>query len=339
MDKFTLPVGLSELQADLEAQWPEQITALQASGVPVALEDVIQYPRAIPTYDAAAGTVTADLLASRPGIITRLIANIALRRYYIDQIFSPAGSIVGGAVAFEQATENDLFANRDVSRVAPGDEFPVVTFDRAAPRTAQVEKFGGKFPITDEARRRNNIGRVNRAILQLANTIQLKTQQRALAELDAAITEHGRTAVGTSWGDDAATLSASKLATVGPLADVTQIEKANADLELGYVYDTAIMNTQEWRNGLLGYGSVGQFRAVLAASGITNIWVTNRQTAGTIKWVASRQVGELGYEVPLSTETWRDPEGRQQSWFQSFVLPIVYVTDPFAILETTGHNA
>jgi hypothetical protein len=221
----------------------------------------------------------------------------------------------------------------------PGDEFPVVTFDRSAPRTAQVEKFGGKFPITDEARRRNNVGRVNRAILQLANTIQLKTQQRALAELDAAIVEHGRTATGTSWGDDAATIADSKVATIGPLADVTQIEKANAILELGYSYNTAIMNPQEWRNGLLGYGSVGQFRAVLAASGITTIWVTNRQTAGTIKWLAGRQVGDLGYEVPLSTETWRDPEGRQQSWYQSYVLPIVYVTDPFAILETTGHAA
>ena len=49
-------------------------------------------------------------------------------------------------------------------------------------------------------------------------------------------------------------------------------------------------------------------------------------------------VGELGYEMPLSTETWRDPDGKQQDWYQAYVLPICYVTDPYAILETTGHN-
>jgi hypothetical protein len=69
------------------------------------------------------------------------------------------------------------------------------------------------------------------------------------------------------------------------------------------------------------------------------VWVTNRKTAGTVYWLARGQVGELGYEVPLTTEKWRDPDGRQQDWIQSSVLPIVYVTDPFAILETTGHNA
>jgi hypothetical protein len=334
----TIP-GLLELKSELEQGWADKIDELKASGVPLNLDDNIQYPYPVPTYDAAAGTITVDLLARRPDIITRVIQNIALRRYYIDFIFSPAGSISGGAVSFEQATENDLFSQRDISKVMPGDEFPVVTFDRAAPRTAQVEKFGGKFPITDEARRRNQTGRVNRAMLQLANTITRKTQQRALAELDAAITEQSRTAAGTSWLDASTTVAADKLNTIGPIADVSQIELANETLELGYTYNTAILNPQEWRNGMLAYGSEGALRAVLAASGITTIWVTNRQTAGKIKWLAARQVGELGYEVPLSTETWRDPEGRQQNWYQAFVLPIVYVTDPFAIFETSGHAA
>jgi hypothetical protein len=339
MNKHMIPAGLFELKDELEATWPASIEALQASGTPLNLDDNIQYPYPVPTYDAAAGTITVDLLARRPDIITRVIQNIALRRYYIDYIFSPAGSVQGGAVSFEQATENDLFAQRDVSKVMPGDEFPVVTFDRAAPRTAQVEKFGGKFPITDEARRRNQTGRVNRAMLQLANTITRKTQQRALAELDAAIAEHSRTAAGTSWLDASTTVAADQLNTIGPIADVTQIDLANEQLELGYSYNTAIMNPQEWRNGVLAYGSEGALRSVLGASGITVIWVTNRQTAGKIKWLAARQVGELGYEVPLSTETWRDPEGRQQNWYQAFVLPIVYVTDPFAIFETSGHAA
>lgn len=300
--------------------------------------DNLQFPYGVPSI---AGTeLTLDFLAADPRRITRAIASLALQRYYVDRIFSSAGTITGGAVAYEQRTENDPFAERDVSRVEPGNEFPIVTFERGAPLTAQVEKFGGKFPITDEARRRNQTGRVNRALIQLANTIQRKTQQRALSELDAAITEHARTAVGSSWSDVAATTQANLTASLGPLADLTMIEETNETQELGYSYNFAIFNPQDWRNfRLAAGGSVASARALLADSGITGVWVTNRQTAGKVKWLSAGMVGEIGYEVPLSTETWRDGDGKQQDWFQSFVLPVMYVTDPFAILETSGHQA
>jgi hypothetical protein len=35
----------------------------------------------------------------------------------------------------------------------------------------------------------------------------------------------------------------------------------------------------------------------------------------------------------------RDADLKEITWFQSAVLPIMYVTDPYAILETDGHNA
>jgi hypothetical protein len=334
---FTLPAGFAELKETLEAQWPEQITALQASGVPLNLDD-ITYPYGGLAVDG--DNVTVDYLSRDPRRINQVISNLALQKFIVNFIFSPAGPIVGGAMAYEVATENDLFAARDVGRVEPGDEFPVVTFERGEVLTAQVEKFGGKFPITDEARRRNRLGRVQRAMQQLANTIVRKTQQRALAELTAAITTYSRTAAGTSWSDAAATVAGSQVATIGPLADLTAVESANEVLELGYSYDMAIMNPQEWRNfRLAAGGTAADARALMADSGIRRVWVTNRKTAGSVYWLSAGQVGELGYEVPLSTESWRDADGKQQNWFQSFVLPIVYVTDPFAILETTGHAA
>lgn len=300
--------------------------------------DNITYPYGPPTVSGT--TYTVDFLTRDTRRITRLIANLALQRYYVDQIFAPAGQIDGGAVIYEQATSNELFASRDVARVEPGAEFPIVTFDRGQPLTAQVEKFGGKFDVTDEAVRRNQVGRVNRAIVQLANTITRKTQQRAIAELDAAITAFSRTATGTSWADDAATAVQSKVATISLLADLTAVEKANEDLELGYEYNFAIMNPQEWRNARLSLGgNAADVRALFADSGITGVWVTNRQTAGKVKWLSRRMVGEMGYEVPLFTESWRDKDGKQKTWYQSSVNPIMYVTDPYAILETTGHAA
>jgi hypothetical protein len=302
------------------------------------MPDDFQYPYA---PAGVAGTeLTLDFLLADPRRVTRTLSSLILQRYYVDRIFSAAGPPGGGAVLYEQRTENDLFAERDVEAVEPGSSFPVVTFERGAPLTAQVEKFGGKFPVTDEARRRNQSGRVTRALGQLANTIQRKVQQRALSELAAAITAHGRTSVGTSWGDATGVTAGAATPAGSPIADLTQVEMSNEVLELGYSYDFAIMNPQEWRNLRLASGGSGaSARALLADSGITDIWVTNRKAAGSVYWLAQRQVGELGYEVPLSTETWRDPEGKQQDWYQSFVLPIVYVTDPFAILETTGHAA
>jgi len=300
--------------------------------------DNFQYPYGPLTVDG--DTYTVDFLTKDPSRVTRAIAQLALQKFFVDKVFAPSGTITGGAVLYEQATENDLYPNRDVQKVEAGAEFPIVSFDRSAPRTAQVEKFGGKFAVTDEARRRNEVGRVNRAISQLANTIQRKTQAVAVAVLDAAVAEHSRTASGTSWLDASATIAANQLSTVGPLADLTSVEQSNAVQELGYSYNFAIMNPQEWRNfRLAAGGQVSDARALLADSGISDVWITNRKDAGSVYWLSQRQVGELGYEVPLSTETWRDSDGKQQDWYQSFVLPICYVTDPYAILETTGHAA
>jgi hypothetical protein len=301
------------------------------------LPEGIAYPYGAPTITGT--TMALDWLTKEPNRITRAIANIALQRFYVDQVFAPSGPIVGGAVVYEQLQSNDLYPARDIRRVEAGDEFPVVTFERGVPLTAQVEKFGGKFPITDEAVRRNQPGRVVRAIGQLANVINRKIQQRALSELTAAIAAAGRTAAGTSWGAYAALAYGSRTLTTGPIADITAVTASVDNLELGYDYDFAIMNPAEWRNlRLIADGTAQGARALLTDSGIAGVWVTARKTAGTIYWLARQQVGELGYEVPLSTETWRDGDGKQQNWYQSYVLPICYVTDPYAILETTGHT-
>lgn len=301
-----------------------------------AFRDDSAYPYGTPGI--AGTTVTLDWLTQDPKRVTRAIANLALHGYFVDRIFAPAGTITGGAVVYDRALENELFSSRDVARVEPGGAFPLITTERGAPRTTQVEKYGGEFFVTDEAKRRNRTGAINKDIQRLANTIQRKTQQRALAELTAAVTEHSRTAVGTRWDTAAGTSTQTQVATVGPLADLTMVEQSNETLELGYSYNFAIMNPADWRNfRLAAGGQTSEAKALLADSNINGVWVTNRKVAGSVYWLAERQVGEMGYEVPLSTATWRDQK-HQVDWFQSSVLPVVYVTDPFAVLETTGHR-
>ena len=41
--------------------------------------------------------------------------------------------VAGGAVIYDQATENELYLDRDVQEVAPAAEFPIVTSSRRAP--------------------------------------------------------------------------------------------------------------------------------------------------------------------------------------------------------------
>lgn len=289
-------------------------------------DDHIQYP-----YDLPAGVTDFNFLVSNPRRVTRAIARMALQKFYVNRIFSPLGGQVLGAVVYEQALENDLYPERDVEKVAPGDEFPVVTFASGEALTAQVEKFGGKFPVTDEARRRNQGGRVLRAMGQVANTIQRRTQQRALAELQATVRTHARTSVGSNW--------ATATTSLPLIRDLTAIEEANETLELAYQYNLAIVHPSDWRNfRLAAGGSNAAAMDLLRDSGINSVWRTNRKPAGSVYWLSEGQVGELGYEVPLSTENWRDKDGKQQEWFQTFVLPIMYVTDPFALIETTGHR-
>jgi hypothetical protein len=301
-------------------------------------DDALTYPLAPPTLSGT--TYTVDWLLDDVTRVTRAISNLALQKFMVDRIFSPAGDITGGAVIYDQATTNDLYATRDVQRVEPLGEFPEITFDRPAPLTAQVEKFGGKFVVSDEARRRNRIGRVQRDITRLSNTIVRKVQQRALTELAAAITANSRTATGSSWGDATALTMTTAAPNALPISDLTLVQQSVEQTELGYEYDTMIVNPVDWRNFRMAVGATAaQARAVLADTGINNVWVTNRKAGGSAYFLAAGQVGELGYEMPLTTETWRDKDGRQGDWFQSFVLPIMYVTDPFAILEVTGLQA
>lgn len=285
--------------------------------------------------DVNGNQVTVDLLAEQPTRITRTINDLALTRFFVDRLLVIGGEVTGGAVLYDQATQNELYLTRDVQRVEPGEEFPIVTQDRGAPRTAQVEKFGGKFPITDEAKKRNNLVTINNAIRRLANTIQRKMQQRALAEIAAAVAEHSRFATSVSWADALSLTDATRTRGSEPGAVFAAAQREADENELGYRYNILILNPQE-EEALITYYGPDKVDDVLKGYGITDRFSTPRQAAGTALMAAEKQVGEMRLEEPLGQETWRDKDGREQDWYQSSIRPVVYVTDPFALLELRG---
>ncbi|MBN9791288.1 hypothetical protein DMP17_22155 [Pseudonocardia sp. TMWB2A] len=292
----------------------------------------VSYPLGPPSYQG--NTLTVDTALQQPTRVTRRIADLTLQRFIVSEIFANDGGVSGGAVVYDQALLNELYLARDVERVNPGDEFPVVTSERQAPRVAEVEKWGGKFFITDEARDRNDVAAFNNQVTQLANTIVRKLNTRAIETLEAAIAELGGAGVitGGNWASVITAGASQSNATAWPGADFAKAQLAADREELGVEYNLWLVNPVEKANFYITYGS--DAAEVLAANGVS-MFPSNRVPQGTAYAVARGQVGGIRIEKPLSTETWRE-EKTQRNWVQSSVRPVMYVTNPYSIKKVVG---
>ena len=295
-----------------------------------------EYPLAVPTVSGT--TITVDLMLQEPTRITRMLSDMSLRGFWADKVFTPGGGVSGGAVTFTQLTSNELFvsSSRDVQNVEPGAEFPIVTFDRVSPQVKPVEKFGGKFFVTDEARDRNDPLMLQQGAQRLINTINRRIHTNAVTELDNQITALGgsaQTATGNDWSAVVTGGSSQSNATAWPAADFAKVQLLADQKELGVTFDTWILNPVNANEFRLVYGN--EWNAVLQDAGIRFV-VTNRVTAGTAYVVESGQVGQMRFEKPLSTETWRDADGKQMTWVQSDVRMVLVITNPYGIAKVTG---
>lgn len=305
-----------------------------AGASPVTYGDAITNPLTGPTISGT--TITVDFLLNNPTRVTRIVADLVMANFFLDRVFSTGGDVQGGAVLYDQANFIDTYADRDVERVEPGEEFPIVTGPRIAPLVAQVEKFGGKFPVTDEAKRRNMMSRVNNHMRRVSNTIIRKMHQRGLAELAAAVAANSRTAASISWSAAMSLTFTTSAPSTRPGRSFTAAQAEAERNEMGYSYDTLIVNPNEAESLRTVYAE--NLDSVLSDNGISDLIVTPRKTAGSAYLLTGGVVGELRLEEPLRTVTEREgaPQLREQTWVQSAVNPIMYVTDPFAIIELTG---
>lgn len=291
----------------------------------------VVHPLAPPALSG--NNITVDTMLNQPTRITRMLMDLTKQRFIIDRVFSSAGGVTGGAVVYDQQTQNELYTKRDVERVAPGSEFPIITSERLAPKVAEVEKWGGVVFITDEARTRNNSAAFTNQVRQLANTIVRKLNQRAIAELEASISATSQSFTGVNWGT--AILEGSSATAPGsrPTRDFAHAQRLADEDELGVTIDTWLVNPQEYEALVMVYGD--KLADVLASSGIKELYSSNRITAGTAYALASGMVGEMRLEQPLATETWRE-ERTERNFIKSSVRPVMYVTNPYAVFKVTG---
>jgi len=306
----------------------ESMTKLAYAGA-----QTIEYPLGPPVVSGT--TVTVDIALNQPTRITSMIMDLTLQRFIIDRIFTSAGGITGGAVVYDEVAANELYLDRDVHRVGAGDEFPLVTGVRRAPKVAEPEKWGGKFFMTKEARKRNDVSQFTMRTRQLGNTVVRKLNQRAIAILDASITASGQTVVGNNWGAVITAGGSASNASAYPAFDFMNIQTLADNQELGVVIDLWLLNPTNWlRLGTI-YGA--GLNDVLASAGIS-VFVSPRVPVGIAYAIASGMLGEFRVEFPLATETADEgaPTLRQRTWVQTSVSPAMYVTNPFSVFKVTG---
>jgi len=291
-----------------------------------------EYPLGSPSVSGS--NLTVDMMLAQPTRINSYLSDLALKKYFAERIFTNGGGVSGGALVYTQLTTNDLFPTRAAQEVAPGAEFPEVTFDRPTPLTAQVKKLGGKFRVTDEARERNDLSAIQSESVKLANDIVRQLHARALAELEAAIAGVSGTATtlaGVSWADAVGlTISTSNKGGL-PVADFGKAQLKADTFEFGTSYDLWIVNPQEMANFNTVYENAS---AVLAANGITMI-SSNQVTAGTAYAVAEGGVGQVRYEQPLQTTSTRE-ELTESTWVKTSIRHVFAVTNPYNVLKFTG---
>jgi hypothetical protein len=293
----------------------------------------VAHPLAPPTISGT--TITVDTMLKQPTRITRLIMDMTLQRFVADRIFASAGGVSGGSVVFDSVEANDLYTTRDVERVAPGAEFPIITSARRAPGVAEVEKWGGKVWISDEARDRNDNVLFTNQLRQLANTVVRKINARAIQVLEAMFTAFPGRVVGSvgNWQSVTPYGATPTSPAAWPAMDFAKAAEIAETDELGMVYNLWILNPQDYTFLLILYGGDG-LQELLNTLNL-DIYVTNRMTVKTAYAVAERQVGQMRLEKPLGTETWREPN-RERTWVQSSVRPLMFVDNRFAAIKFTG---
>jgi hypothetical protein len=85
----------------------------------------VSHPLSAPVVSGT--EITVDLLSIQPTRVTKMVQDLTLQKFLLDKLFTSAGGVTGGAVLYDQVTENDLYSTRDVEKIAPGSEFSNIT--------------------------------------------------------------------------------------------------------------------------------------------------------------------------------------------------------------------
>lgn len=286
------------------------------------------------------GAITIDMMLNEPTRIDNYAAQLVERDLLSKVIFGNV-TTTGGALLFDQLVKNTPTATDKPGIVAPGSEFPVLHTPDGEPVVARVQKTGGKFGVTDEARIRNDAMLLQRKISQVSNTMVKDLDERGISALTEAIDKiDGTLSVASGGWDKAAEVAATaKTAKTGEgevISNLLDAQLAIEQTDLGYSADTLVLNPVDAKNLklLLGFAN---YQEMLSTFGLT-LHSTNAMKKGEGLVLQAGMVGVMGVESPISTETWRDAS-TQTTWSQTWATVAFGVTDPLAMVKLNGLSA
>jgi hypothetical protein len=291
------------------------------------------YPGAAP--QVSGNQITVERFVKNPSQVQRVLSDLTKERFVADFIFS-RGDAQGGAVVYDQISENDLYADREPTEIAPGDEFPLVGDIQGDQLVAATTKRGSAFELTYEAVRRDQRDVLNRGLIKLRNSSVKKHDEVAMAALDGAPTRTA--AAGAAWsgatGDQV-------------LADIFGAVYSVEEADLGYTIDTVIINPAQVLN-LLKKATIRDMlprenpaiNPVLSGrlanlAGIQNWIVTNRVASNKVFLLTSKIAGSIRDEVPFYSRTVDEPQ-RERYLIMAGRVSVPIITDPLAVFKLTG---
>lgn len=283
------------------------------------------------------GIISVDQALNDPTVIEQRVADIAEKDLLVSSIFAEGGEVTGGTVIYSKITEKHLYTENDVTDRQPGDEYSVVYAEQPQSQLARVRDFGGKFPVSDENRKRNNAIDFDNDTTRLANTIVRKVNRVAVETLDAAVAAGDTTelAVLNNWGAvqlDGATPTAPGERPHAAIADIFALAESK---ELGIEYTRMLVSptTRATMRTIYGTGLKGMLDD-FGLELISTTFVDN----GTAYLIDPQSAGFVRYEESLTVHNWRD-EAHRQAWVQGYAMPVMGITLPAAVATITGFNS
>ncbi|AJE33692.1 hypothetical protein B842_09215 [Corynebacterium humireducens NBRC 106098 = DSM 45392] len=283
------------------------------------------------------GVISVDQALNDPTIIEQRVAEIAGKNLIVDSVFAEGGEVTGGTVIYSKITEKHLFTENDVANRQPGDEYPVLYTARPEAQLARVQDFGGKFAVSDEARKRNNSIDFDNDTTRLANTIARKINRVAISTLDAVINagENVQLVIDTPWHETLVDGATPTPPMDRPHYHIAGVFALAENLELGIEYKRLLVNPMTRANlrGIYGTG----LKAMLDDYGLEMI--SSPYVASDKAFLVDpNNAGFVRYEEGLTVSTWRDEQHRQD-WVQGYAVPVMGVTLPAAVATIHGIDA
>ncbi|MBZ4509120.1 hypothetical protein GBO22_02555 [Mycobacterium avium subsp. hominissuis] len=287
----------------------------------------------IPSLDGR--ELTVDVALNNLTIIRNQIARLTANQILMPKLLRTYGAKVNVAMRYNTVQAVDFFtATNSLEQRMPGTEYAIVEGVDPETKLAYVEDYGGTFSMPEEAVWRNNINYLVQQTTQISNTITRKLDNRvvqALADADIA-----SLAAATTWDNlvfvgplDQITPSADR-----PTAHFAEVQEM-ADLEeLGVTHDLLVVHPEQAKQLRTAYAD--HLDDMLASAGFTNgMFVSPRLPAGTAYVCQQGNAGVVGFEVPLTVETWRDPKERR--WHvQAYCMPAFAIDRPTSIKKITA---